>query len=78
MTGRDQPARSILALDDLEHGEHAHEFVGAEHGDVPFSTRRKRPPALGRRAGSRSGDARPGAPIDALRLGSRSVVRTVG
>jgi mannose-6-phosphate isomerase-like protein (cupin superfamily) len=26
----------IVAFDDLEHGEHSHEFVGAEHGDVPF------------------------------------------
>ena len=28
---------SIVAFDDLDHTEHAHEFVGAEHGDVPFS-----------------------------------------
>jgi len=27
----------IIPLDDLEHTEHSHEFVGAEHGDVPFS-----------------------------------------
>ena len=27
----------VVALDDLEHGVHSHEFVGAEHGDVPFS-----------------------------------------
>ena len=27
----------VVALDDLEHGAHSHEFVGAEHGDVPFS-----------------------------------------
>lgn len=27
----------VIALDDLEHTRHAHEFVGAEHGDVPFS-----------------------------------------
>jgi mannose-6-phosphate isomerase-like protein (cupin superfamily) len=27
----------ILLLDDLEHTRHAHEFVGADHGDVPFS-----------------------------------------
>jgi quercetin dioxygenase-like cupin family protein len=27
----------IIRLDDLEHTRHAHEFVGAEHGDVPFS-----------------------------------------
>jgi mannose-6-phosphate isomerase-like protein (cupin superfamily) len=28
---------SIIAFDDLEHTDHAHEFVGAEHSDVPFS-----------------------------------------
>jgi mannose-6-phosphate isomerase-like protein (cupin superfamily) len=28
---------SIIELDDLEHSRHAHEFVGAEHDDVPFS-----------------------------------------
>jgi quercetin dioxygenase-like cupin family protein len=28
---------TIVALDDLEHTRHAHEFVGADHGDVPFS-----------------------------------------
>jgi mannose-6-phosphate isomerase-like protein (cupin superfamily) len=34
----DEPARgSIVPFDALEHGEHSHEFVGAEHGDVPFS-----------------------------------------
>ena len=27
----------IVAFDDLDHTEHAHEFVGAEHGEVPFS-----------------------------------------
>lgn len=27
----------IMSFDDLAHTEHAHEFVGAEHGDVPFS-----------------------------------------
>ncbi len=27
----------VVALDDLEHSAHSHEFVGAEHGDVPFS-----------------------------------------
>ena len=27
----------VVRLDDLEHTAHAHEFVGAEHGDVPFS-----------------------------------------
>ena len=28
---------SIIELDDLEHSRHSHEFVGAGHGDVPFS-----------------------------------------
>jgi mannose-6-phosphate isomerase-like protein (cupin superfamily) len=32
-----RPGGTILALDALEHSAHAHEFVGAEHGDVPFS-----------------------------------------
>ena len=27
---------TIIPLDDLEHSRHAHEFVGADHGDVPF------------------------------------------
>ena len=27
----------IVAFDDLDRSEHAHELVGAEHGDVPFS-----------------------------------------
>jgi mannose-6-phosphate isomerase-like protein (cupin superfamily) len=26
----------LIDLDDLPHTEHAHEFVGADHGDVPF------------------------------------------
>ena len=26
----------IVPFNDLEHGEHSHEFVGADHGDVPF------------------------------------------
>jgi quercetin dioxygenase-like cupin family protein len=29
--------RSVVDLDDLPHTEHAHELVGAEHGDVPVS-----------------------------------------
>lgn len=29
--------RSVVALDDLPRTEHAHEFVGADHGDVPVS-----------------------------------------
>lgn len=28
---------TITALDDLPHEPHSHEFVGAEHGEVPFS-----------------------------------------
>jgi quercetin dioxygenase-like cupin family protein len=28
---------ALIELSDLPHTEHAHEFVGAEHGDVPFS-----------------------------------------
>ena len=32
-----EPARGhIVPFDELEHSEHSHEFVGAEHGDVPF------------------------------------------
>jgi len=32
-----EPARgTIVPFDALEHSEHAHELVGAEHGDVPF------------------------------------------
>jgi mannose-6-phosphate isomerase-like protein (cupin superfamily) len=27
----------VVSFDDLEHSEHSHEFVGAEHGEVPFS-----------------------------------------
>ncbi len=27
----------LIELDDLPHTEHAHEFVGADHGEVPFS-----------------------------------------
>lgn len=27
----------LVRFDDLAHGPHAHEFVGADHGDVPFS-----------------------------------------
>jgi len=26
----------LIDLDDLPHTEHAHEFVGADHGNVPF------------------------------------------
>jgi mannose-6-phosphate isomerase-like protein (cupin superfamily) len=37
MTDRQEPRGHIVPFDDLEHTEHAHEFVGAEHGEVPFS-----------------------------------------
>ena len=30
-------AGHVVPLDELEHSAHSHEFVGAEHGDVPFS-----------------------------------------
>ena len=36
-TPEENETGSIIALDDLEHSVHSHEFVGAEHGDVPFS-----------------------------------------
>jgi len=29
--------RSVLRIDELPETRHAHEFVGADHGDVPFS-----------------------------------------
>jgi quercetin dioxygenase-like cupin family protein len=29
--------RWVMDLDDLPHTVHSHEFVGADHGDVPFS-----------------------------------------
>ena len=32
-----EPKGSIVPFDALEHSEHSHELVGAEHGDVPFS-----------------------------------------
>jgi len=32
-----RPRGSIIPLVDLEHSEHSHELIGAEHGDVPFS-----------------------------------------
>jgi mannose-6-phosphate isomerase-like protein (cupin superfamily) len=31
------PVMYVMDLDDLPRTEHAHEFIGAEHGDVPFS-----------------------------------------
>ena len=37
MTHDDQPTGHIVSMDELDHTEHAHEFVGGEHGDVPFS-----------------------------------------
>ena len=32
----DEPRGHIVPFDELDHTEHAHEFVGGEHGDVPF------------------------------------------
>ena len=32
-----EPHGTILPLDALEHSDHSHELVGAEHGEVPFS-----------------------------------------
>jgi len=29
--------RPVIRLDDLPHTAHSHEFVGEDHGDVPFS-----------------------------------------
>jgi mannose-6-phosphate isomerase-like protein (cupin superfamily) len=37
MPDLERPTGSILRLDDLEHSDHSHELVGADHGDVPFS-----------------------------------------
>ena len=37
MTEQHRATGSIIAFDDLEYTDHSHEFVGAEHGDVPFS-----------------------------------------
>jgi mannose-6-phosphate isomerase-like protein (cupin superfamily) len=31
-----RPSGHIVSFDELEHSEHSHEFVGADHGDVPF------------------------------------------
>jgi mannose-6-phosphate isomerase-like protein (cupin superfamily) len=36
VTGNDRPRGHIVPFDELDHSEHSHEFVGAEHGDVPF------------------------------------------
>ena len=33
----DRATGHIVPFDELEHSEHSHEFVGAEHGEVPFS-----------------------------------------
>jgi hypothetical protein len=36
-TGFEAARGHIVAFDELAPTEHSHEFVGAEHGDVPFS-----------------------------------------
>jgi hypothetical protein len=35
--GEEGEPRTVLALNELAHTKHAHEFVGAEHAGVPFS-----------------------------------------
>jgi mannose-6-phosphate isomerase-like protein (cupin superfamily) len=37
VTDHDEPHGTIVDFETLEHSRHSHEFVGAEHGDVPFS-----------------------------------------
>ena len=37
MTEQERVTGVVLPFDALEHTAHSHEFVGAEHGDVPFS-----------------------------------------
>ena len=37
MTDHATPRGTIVPFEALEHSRHSHEFVGAEHGDVPFS-----------------------------------------
>jgi mannose-6-phosphate isomerase-like protein (cupin superfamily) len=37
LSDHDRGRGTIVAFDDLEHSPHSHEFVGAEHGDIPFS-----------------------------------------
>jgi quercetin dioxygenase-like cupin family protein len=37
LTYPDRPTGSIVSLDDLDHSRQSHEFVGDEHGNVPFS-----------------------------------------
>lgn len=34
--GGESAGGHIVPFDDLEHSRHSHEFVGAEHGEVPF------------------------------------------
>jgi mannose-6-phosphate isomerase-like protein (cupin superfamily) len=36
MAVTDAAAGHIVPFDELEHSEHSHEFVGTEHGDIPF------------------------------------------
>lgn len=37
MSPTDPATGHIVAFDDLEHSDQSHEFVGADHGDIPFS-----------------------------------------
>lgn len=36
MEGDDRPKGHIFPFAELDHSEHSHELVGAEHGDLPF------------------------------------------
>jgi mannose-6-phosphate isomerase-like protein (cupin superfamily) len=37
MSDTEKAKRSVISFDDLPHTRHAHELVGADHGDVPVS-----------------------------------------
>lgn len=32
----ERPSGHVVPFEELDHSEHSHEFVGAEHGEVPF------------------------------------------
>jgi hypothetical protein len=55
----------VMGFDDLPRTEHAHEFVGADHGDVPFSVIFVHaPPDAGPAPSSHTnGRSCPGAPV---------------
>jgi mannose-6-phosphate isomerase-like protein (cupin superfamily) len=37
MPAADRPHPLVIPLEELDPSPHSHEFIGAEHGDVPFS-----------------------------------------